>query len=97
MNIDIDAHYHLAPGVALRREGFGGLVYRHDNRRLYFLHSHELVKFIGGLDGARPLRRALDDFLLSSTHAHNTRESLLNAVGQLEGLGLLEHETSETS
>lgn len=90
MKLDTNAHYRLAPGVALRRERFGGLVYRHDNRRLYFLHSHELVEFISGLDGARPLRQALDDFSFSNSGSKLTQENLVKAVIQLKGLGLLE-------
>ena len=55
--------YRLADGVAVRSERFGGLVYRYDNRRLYFLHSRNVADFVSGLDGLRPLQKAMEDFL----------------------------------
>ena len=32
--VELATCYRLAPGVAIRPERFGGLVYRYDNRRL---------------------------------------------------------------
>ena len=59
--VELTACYRLAPGVAIRPERFGGLVYRYDNRRLYFLHSHQAVEFINCLDGRRSLQEILDE------------------------------------
>jgi putative mycofactocin binding protein MftB len=81
--------YQLARGVALRSERFGGLVYRYDNRRLYFLHSHEVADFVSGLDGLRPLGKALEDFLVSRGLPVTTGETLLKTVAQLEKMGIL--------
>lgn len=85
-----NANYCLAQGVAIRNERFGGLVYRHDNRRLYFLHSHELVDFVRGLDGQRPLVEALTHFMKSRTLPESNRDTFLKALTQLEKLGVVQ-------
>ena len=89
--VELAACYRLAPGVAIRPERFGGLVYRYDNRRLYFLHSHQAVEFVNRLDGCRSLQETLDDFLTSREMSPSTGETLVKAVAQLERLGLLTH------
>ena len=81
--------YRLAQGAAIRSERFGGLVYRYDNRRLYFLHSHAMVDFVSGLDGLRPLGEALDDFLVTRGLPESARETFIKAIAQLERLGIL--------
>ena len=87
--VELAACYRLAPGVAIRPERFGGLVYHYDNRRLYFLHSHRAVEFVNCLDGYRSLQETLDDFLTSREISPSTGETLVKAVAQLERLGLL--------
>ena len=87
--VEFAACYRLAPGVAIRPERFGGLVYRYDNRRLYFLHSHEAVEFVNSLDGRRSLQETLDDFLTSQAMPQPARETLVKTVAQLERLGIL--------
>jgi putative mycofactocin binding protein MftB len=87
--------YRLADGVAIRSERFGGLVYRYDNRRLYFLHSHEIADFVGGLDGLRPLKKALEDFLVSRGLPETAGETLVKTVAQLEKIGILVPATAE--
>lgn len=89
--VELAACYRLAPGVAIRPERFGGLVYRYDNRRLYFLHSHQAVEFVNCLDGCRSLQEKLDDFLTSREMSPSTGETLVKAIAQLERLGLLTH------
>ncbi len=82
--MNLDARYRLSQHAVIRAERFGGLVYRHDNRRLYFLHSRELVDFVSGLDGARPLAAALDNFLAARALPENTREVFVKALAQLK-------------
>jgi putative mycofactocin binding protein MftB len=84
-----DTVYRLAQGVAVRTEKFGGLVYRHDNRRLYFLHSHEMVGFLNELDGLGALGEVLDRFIEARGLPETTRDTLLDAVAQLEKLGVV--------
>ncbi|MBK8509053.1 MAG: mycofactocin biosynthesis chaperone MftB [Candidatus Competibacter sp.] len=91
-NVEFAARYQLAPGVAIRPERFGGLVYRYDNRRLYFLRSRQTVELVNCLDGRRPLREILDEFVTERELPAAAREPLVAAVAQLEHLGLLTRE-----
>jgi putative mycofactocin binding protein MftB len=88
--MNLDAYYSVAPGVAIRPERFGGLAYRYDNRRLFFLHSHELVDFVRQLDGAAPLADVLDDFLTARALPVSARETFIKAMTQLEKLGIID-------
>lgn len=88
--MDLHAGYRLAPGVTIRPERFGGLIYRHDTRRLYFLHSPELVDFVTELDGNRPLQEALDTFLAGRALSHAHREPFIKALVHLEQLNVLD-------
>lgn len=81
--------FRLADGIAIRAERFGGLVYRYDNRRLYFLRSHEVTDFVRGLDGRQPLGAAVADFLASRGLPQSTGETMLNTAAQLARLGIL--------
>ena len=94
--MNLDAPYCVAPGVAIRPEGFGGLAYRYDNRRLYFLHSHELVDFVNQLDGASPLTEVLDNFLAARKLPESTRERFIQAMTRLETLGILNQSGLDT-
>ncbi len=91
--VELAACYRLAPGVAIRPERFGGLVYRYDNRRLYFLRSHQVAEFVSTLDGSGSLREKLDEFQASRTMPRSDREALVKTVAHLERLGILTHET----
>ena len=88
--MDLESRYCLSRHAAIRQERFGGLIYRHDNRRLYFLHSRELVEFVSELDGARPLAAALDDYLVTRALPPATRETFIRALSQLERLEVLD-------
>lgn len=79
------ATYRLAPYAVLRAERFGGLIYRYDNRRLYFLHAPELVGLLNALDGSITLDDALD-MLHPSEQA---RGQYIRAVAHLERLGVI--------
>ena len=92
--VDLDSRYRLAPGVAIRPERFGGLVYRYDNRRLYFLRSHQAVEFVSGLDGSRSLREALDAFLSDRESPGSAHDALVKTVERLEQLGILTSATA---
>ena len=81
--------YEIAPKVSVRPERFGGLLYRYDNRALYFLHSRPLVDFLLKLDGSRPLNEALNDFAAERKLSETSRQAIENALGQLEGKGVI--------
>jgi putative mycofactocin binding protein MftB len=84
-----DARYKLAEGVAVRPERFGGLVYRYDNRRLYFLYSDQLTQFIGGLTGEFPLAEAMEAFCQSHALPVEAGEAMLKSMAPLEKMGIV--------
>ena len=92
--MNVAGHYRLAEGVAIRAERFGALVYRYDNRRLYFIHSREAADFVSGLDGTDPLQRAVETFVTDRTLPQGIGETLLTTVGKLEAMGLLTAEAA---
>jgi putative mycofactocin binding protein MftB len=91
--MDATKRYALSPQAALRRERFGGLVYRYDNRRLYFVHSKAMVDFLDQLDGSQPLDATLDGFLaarkLPAKQVAAQKASFLTAMQKLESLEVL--------
>ena len=89
MPVNTRQSYKVPAKVSVRQEKFGGLVYRYDNRALLFLHSRPLVDFLVRLDGERPLGAALDDFVAEKGLGEGERRALENALGQLEGKGII--------
>jgi putative mycofactocin binding protein MftB len=91
--MDATKRYALSPQAALRRERFGGLVYRYDNRRLYFVHSKVMVDFLDQLDGAAPLESTIDVFLTArkvpSSQQAAQKATFLTALAKLETLEVL--------
>lgn len=89
MPVKTEQSYEVPAQVAVRPEKFGGLVYRYDNRALLFLHSRPLVDFLVALDGERSLGAALEDFAAQRGLEDGERRALENALGQLEGKGII--------
>lgn len=89
MPVNAERSYAVPAQVAVRRERFGGLVYRYDNRALLFLHSRPLVDFLVGLDGERPLGAALEEFAAERGLGDGERRALENALEQLERKGII--------
>ena len=89
MPVNTEHSYEVPAQVSVRRERFGGLVYRYDNRALLFLHSRPLVDFLVGLDGERSLGEALEEFVAERGLGGGERRALENALGQLEGKGII--------
>jgi len=87
--VNAERSYEVPAQVAVRRERFGGLVYRYDNRALLFLHSRPLVDFLVGLDGERPLGAALEEFAAEQGLGDGERRALENALDQLERKGII--------
>ena len=85
----LDEHYRLADGVAIRPERFGGLVYHYHKRQLYFIHSHELAEFVGGLTGKAPLAEAIEAFRSSRGLPALTAERMVKSLSALEKIGVL--------
>lgn len=84
-----DARYRLAEGVAVRPERFGGLVYRYDNRRLYFLYSDELTRFISELNGEASLAEAMEAFCRGRGLPAASGEAMLRSMAPLERIGIV--------
>ncbi|MCS6882671.1 MAG: mycofactocin biosynthesis chaperone MftB [Oscillochloridaceae bacterium] len=91
--MELTAIYRLAPYAALRAERFGGLIYRYDNRRLYFLHAPELVGLLNILDGNVTLGAALE----AIGAPEPARGRYIRALAQLESLGVIVRITAEDS
>ena len=89
MPINVEQRYKVPLQVSVRRERFGGLVYRYDNRALLFLHSRPLVDFLEKLDGNRPLGEALEEFAVERGLGDGERRALENALDQLERKGII--------
>lgn len=89
MPVNTEQSYKVPAQVSVRQERFGGLVYRYDNRALLFLHSRALVDFLVGLDGERPLGEALEEFAVERGLNNGERQALENALGHLEGKGII--------
>jgi putative mycofactocin binding protein MftB len=87
--VNTEHSYEVPAKVSVRNERFGGLVYRYDNRALLFLHSRPLVDFLRELDGERPLGVALEEFAAERGLDEGQRRALENALGQLEGKGII--------
>jgi putative mycofactocin binding protein MftB len=81
--------YRLAQNVAIRPERFGALVYNHDNRQLYFIHSHLVADFMIGLDGARPLGEAIEAFVAHRALSASAADTRLETGGRLERMGMV--------
>ena len=89
MPVNTERSYEVPVKVSVRQERFGGLVYRYDNRALLFLHSRPLVDFLEKLDGERPIGAALQEFAAERGLGDGERQALENALGQLEGKGII--------
>lgn len=87
--MNLSTRYQLTEGVAIRPERFGGLVYNYHSRQLYFLHSHELADFVGGLSGEEPLAAALETFRSRRSLSPEAGDGLLRSLAALEKLGLV--------
>lgn len=87
--LDTGRAYRVAPKVSVRPEKFGGLVYRYDNRALYFLHSKPLVELLTELDGERSLRENLDDFVGRNGLGLEQKKRIEAALAQLEKKGVI--------
>jgi putative mycofactocin binding protein MftB len=88
--MNVSSAYQQADGVSIRPERFGALVYRHDTRRLCFIRSHLAAEFVGSLDGTRPLAQAVEDFVARRALPEDAGDMLLNAVGELERMGIVQ-------
>ena len=89
MPVNVEQSYKVPAQVSVRRERFGGLVYRYDNRALLFLHSRPLVDFLVRLNGEKPLGAALEAFAAERGLDDRERRALETALGQLEGKGII--------
>lgn len=87
--MNLDEHYRLADGVAIRRERFGGLAYHYHTRQLYFLHSHALTEFVTGLSGRDRLADALEAFRDRAGAPALSTEGVLRSLSSLEKIGLV--------
>ncbi len=81
--------YRLAPGVALRSEPFGALVYHYDSRKLHVIQSREAADFIAGLDGVCSLDAAVAEFVSRHALPPAAADALLRTIERLENTGIV--------
>ncbi|MFO1154201.1 MAG: mycofactocin biosynthesis chaperone MftB [Rhodospirillales bacterium] len=86
--MNLTQRYRLADRVAIRPERFGGLVYNYGNRRLFFLHSHDLTEFVSGMTGTEPLADAIARFR-ARRGLPPSDEAFLEPLAALERIGLI--------
>jgi putative mycofactocin binding protein MftB len=84
--------YRLAEGVTVRTERFGGLLYHHRTRRLYFLRSPLAVALIRELDGRRALDDVVEGFRQERALPPDAIGTLMRALADVERLQLITHE-----
>ncbi len=84
--------------ASVRREHFGGLLYRHDTRRLYVLRSGRFLDLVYDVERGRPLRQALDDFACDMGRTEAGDAPRHRALAQLRALGMVrpDHASTET-
>jgi putative mycofactocin binding protein MftB len=83
---DADAHWALHPGVAVRPEPFGALLYDFRTRRLTFLKDRRLLDVVTALDG-RPTALAA---CRAAGVAPDDEARYTAALGRLAAAGMLE-------
>ena len=81
--VDLDAAYDLSPGVAVRPEQFGALLYHFGTRRLSFLKDRRLLDVVQRLDGTTSVEEALQAV------PEADRPAFRSALGTLEKTGML--------
>lgn len=89
MPIDRERSYEVPSQVAVRREKFGGLIYRYDNRALLFFHSLPLVDFLLEMNPEKPVGDSLDEYVSRNDMGETQRQAIENALGQLETKGII--------
>ncbi len=89
MDLDLARPYRLTPGVSIRPEKFGALLYSYHKRQLYFLYNRPLVAFMENLDGSQTLGAALDGFLTRQGLAAANKPVFVRALTKLKAMEVL--------
>ena len=87
--MNMQAPYKLVKDATIRHERFGALIYRYDNRRLYFIHSVDVADFIMTLDGRLSLEAAVSRFLADRHFPAPHGDTLVRTVKNLETMGIV--------
>jgi len=88
-DFDLDAGWRLHPGVALRPEPFGALLYHFHTRKLSFLKSPTIVEVVRTL-GEHGSARAACAAAGVDVEDPSTRRLYLHALGQLAASRMIE-------
>ncbi len=87
--MDLDRKYRLAPGVSIRPEKFGALLYSYHKRQLYFLYNRPLVDFVSELESMPEVGTALDNFLTDRKLGAANKPVFVKALEKLEAMEVL--------
>ncbi|HHX84698.1 MAG TPA: mycofactocin biosynthesis chaperone MftB [Actinomycetales bacterium] len=91
---DLDSGWRLHPGVALRPEPFGALLYHFHTRKLSFLKSPTIVEVVRTL-AEHPTARAACAAAGVSIDDPHTARLYLHALGQLADSRMIEPREGE--
>jgi putative mycofactocin binding protein MftB len=84
-------NYRLIPQVKIRRESFGGILYKYgcaDRGAMSFINSPQLIEFL--LVGQRQYRGDLSAAIESRGYSASSKEKLYRALDDLAGRGYIE-------
>ena len=84
-------NYRLIPQVKIRRESFGGILYKYgcaDRGAMSFINSPQLIEFL--LVGQQQYQGNLSAAIESRGYSAASREKLYRALDDLAGRGYIE-------
>ena len=93
---DLDSGWRLHPGVALRPEPFGALLYHFHTRKLSFLKSPTIVEVVRGLEQHGTARAACAAAGVDVDDPRTAR-LYLHALGQLAASRMIERRDVATT
>jgi putative mycofactocin binding protein MftB len=85
-------HYRLIAEVKIRREAFGGILYKYgcsDRGALSFINSPQLIELL--ITGQQQHQGDLDAAIAKSHYSEASKQKLYHALDDLANRGYVEH------
>jgi putative mycofactocin binding protein MftB len=86
--IDLDSRYAVPEGVKYRHEDFGGVVYRRQDDRLFFLNSRIAVDLLD-MVGQGTVREIIAMLGGPDQRTEKTEQQVIKALTKLKELGII--------